>query len=306
MTKHWDTTLRKLVRAQPQAFLKLVLPEAHFIRQLPDKLGDIQLEVDVLILAMYEGKEALVNIELQTYYDPKIAERLLRYNVLLTTEYNLPVDSFVIHLLDDTELPRSPLHWTIHGKKKVIDFYYETIELSQMAWEEIYRTGLQGLYPLISLTRDGMQREVVERMFGELGETGKTDLELIAFTLASYKFAKLGLDEQDWLIRRFHKMHDFLVDSPIYQLILQEGQEKGMQQGLQQGIQQGQTLGQRRALEDAIIAITLERFPKLIDLATRKAERIQHPTILQQVLLKISLAPTIEEAREYLLRIDDE
>jgi predicted transposase YdaD len=220
----------------------------------------------------------------------------------LTTEYNLPVDSFVIHLLDDTELPRSPLHWTIHDKKKVIDFYYETIELSRLTWEDLFSIGLIGLYPLISLTKDGTQRAVVERMFGELGETGKTDLELIAFTLASYKFAKLDVDEQDWLIRSFYKMHDFLVESPIYQLILQEGRQEGRDEALQQG----QMLGQRRALEDAIIAITLERFPKLIDLATRKAEHIQHPTILQQVLLKISLVPTIEEAREYLLRIDDE
>ncbi len=32
MPKHWDTTLRKLVRAHPRAFLKFVQPQARFIR----------------------------------------------------------------------------------------------------------------------------------------------------------------------------------------------------------------------------------------------------------------------------------
>lgn len=93
-------------------------------------------------------------------------------------------------------------------------------------------------------------------------------------------------------------MHDFLIES--------EGQDEAFQPGFQQGLQLGQRLGQRRALEDAIIAITMRRFPQLINQSVHITEHIKHPAALQQVLLKISLAPTIEEAREYLLQIDDE
>lgn len=313
MPKNWDITLRKLVRAQPQAFLKFVLSDAQFVRQLPDKHGDIQLEMDGLFLAEEGSENVLVNVELQAYYDPKMAERLLRYNVLLRTEYNVPVRSFAIHLLDDTELPASPLIWTVPGKEKVLEFDYDVIELSRIMPEDILSFGLRGLYPLLPLTKGGARREVVERMFGELGETGRTDLELVGFTLASYVFARLNIDEEDWLIRRFHKMHDFLHDSPIYQLILQEGREEGIQQarqqaiqeGIEQGIQQGLAQGQRQALRDAIIAITLERFPDLIDLAERKTERVQRSIILQQIVLKLSVVKTAEEARQYLLKINE-
>lgn len=306
MTKNWDVTLRKLVRAQPQAFLKFVLSDAQFVRQLPDKHGDIQLEVDALFLAEESNKNVLVNVELQTYYDPKMAERLLRYNVFLRTEYDMPVRSFVIHLLDDTPLLRAPLIWIVPDDEKVLEFHYGVIELSQLTPEDILDSGLKGLLPLLPLTKGGARREVVEYMFGELGETGKTDLELIGFTLASYAFTRLEEGEQDWLKWRFYQMHDILRDSPIYQLILQEGREEGVQEGLQQGLQQGLAEGQRRAMRDAIISIVEERFPSLLDLAERKSEQIRPISTLQRVVLKLSIAQTAEEVREYLLRFNDE
>jgi len=64
--KPWDDSLRKLVRANPQAFVTWLLGEAQFIKELPDKLKTWKLEVDALLHANFDGKERLLHIEFQS------------------------------------------------------------------------------------------------------------------------------------------------------------------------------------------------------------------------------------------------
>ncbi len=290
--------MRKLIRANPQSFLKWMLPKAAFKQQLPDKLGDIQLEVDALILAEMDGEDMLVNIEIQTYHDPTMAERLLRYNVFIRTEYRLPVLSCVIHLLDDQELPKSPLTWSVPHGQEVLQFHYESAELAYLAPEDILQTGLVGLYPLLTLTRGGTRRNIVEKMFSEIGETGKTDLEVVGFTLASFAFTRLAEEEQDWLIRRFHKMHDILRDTPIYQLILKEGREEGREEGLEQG--------KLEVLRQTLVTIMEIRFPKLVRLAKKETSVIDDPDLLKALVVKMSIARDAVEAKQFLLELNED
>ncbi len=49
--KPWDDSLRKLVRANPQAFVSWILGEAEFIGGLPEKLKSWKLEVDALVFS---------------------------------------------------------------------------------------------------------------------------------------------------------------------------------------------------------------------------------------------------------------
>jgi predicted transposase YdaD len=115
--KPWDDSLRKLVRANPQAFVTWILGEAKFIGELPEKLKTWKLEVDALLRTFVNGQEMLLHIEFQTYNDPGMAERLLRYNVLLRSEYKLPVLSCVIYLLRDGSVPPSLLRWSVPTRR---------------------------------------------------------------------------------------------------------------------------------------------------------------------------------------------
>lgn len=299
MAKHWDPTFRELIRTDPQTFLTWVLPEATPIKQLPDKLSDVLIEVDALIHARLDNnEEVMVNLEIQTYIDPKMAERLLRYNVLIRTEYDIPVISIVIHLLDDGEIAISPLIWTVPNEQKVLEFHYQAIELSKLTPEDILATGLVGLYPLMPLTKGGTKHEVVEEMFSILGETGKTELELVGFTLASFAFARLDEIEQDWLIRRFHKMHNMLRDAPIYQLILKEGREEGLEEGL--------IAGRLEALRQTLVNVVQVRYPKLVKLAKAQAAMADDPDVLNALIVKLVVTQSASEAKLYLLDFDDD
>jgi flagellar biosynthesis/type III secretory pathway protein FliH len=138
-------------------------------------------------------------------------------------------------------------------------------------------------------------------MFGKLGSTGKTELELIGFTLASLVFNRENKADQDWLIRRFHEMHDILRETPIYQEILKEGREEGREEGLEKGIQKGQI----EALRRAVVQIVLQRFPKLVRLAREKVAFAEDSDILLDLIGKLSVAADAENAKQCLLAIDE-
>ena len=136
-SKPWDDSLRKLVRANPQAFVTWILGEAEFIGELPEKLKTWNLEVDALLRASVKGQQMLLHIEFQTYNDLEMAERLLRYNVLARSEYKLPVVSCVIYLLRDGKVPASQLIWDSPIGRDVIHFFFESIEVARLAPDEL-------------------------------------------------------------------------------------------------------------------------------------------------------------------------
>jgi hypothetical protein len=204
--------------------------------------------------------------------------------------------------------------WTAPGDNEVLRFHFLSIEMGKLTPEDILQTQQTGLYPLLPLTKGGAERQEVERMFRELGGTGQTELELIGFTLASLVFRQKNGADQNWLIRRFQQMHDMIRETPIYQLILQEGREEGLEEGIEKGIEKGieQGLiegiekGQRNALRQAVIDVVQERFPKLVRLAKKQVIVIEDIALLRHLVVKVSIAQTAQEAKEQLLAVDED
>ena len=187
--------------------------------------------------------------------------------------------------------------WEVPNKEEVLQFHFRSIDVGRLSAEDILRTNQPGLYPLLPLTEGGARREKVEMMFGKLGGTGKTELELIGFTLASLVFNRENKADQDWLIRRFHEMHDILRETPIYQEILKEGREEGLEKGREEG--------QIEALRRAVVQIVLQRFPKLVRLAREKVAFAEDSDILLDLIGKLSVAADVENAKQCLLAIDE-
>jgi predicted transposase YdaD len=295
--KPWDDSLRSLVRASPQAFVSLVLGDAHFNRELPHKLKTWKQEVDSLLDVTFKGQAMLVHFEFQTYNDSTMAERMLRYNVLARSEYSLPVLSCVIYLLKDGNVPVSPLSWMVPTGHKVLDFYFESIELGEWPPEELLQKGETGLLPLLPLTRGGASREVATKMFMDLEAAGRTELIVIGATLASLVFSRENIADLPWLHRRLREMHNILRESPFYQEILQEGREEGLEEGLEKGHKEGKLEG----LRETLLAIVQTRFPKVLRLAKGQAAIIDDPAALENLIVKVSIAQDAKEAKRALL-----
>src|SRR5947209_12825835 len=99
LAQSWDDSLRKLVHADPQAFVHLVDPEAEYLHPIKEKLKPLTREVDGLLLTQRtDGKQQFIHIELQSTNDPTMGDRMVLYHVLARTQYQLPVLSCVIYL----------------------------------------------------------------------------------------------------------------------------------------------------------------------------------------------------------------
>lgn len=291
MAKPWDSTMKKLVRANPQAFLSWLLPNAHFKRELPQDLKLKDFDVDTLLLvALDDDQEMLVAIEFQTYNDPTMAERLLRYNVLIRCEYKLPVLSFVIYLLKDGQIQQSPLRWDVPTGQEVLWFHFESIELGELSVADLLNTGQINLLPLLPLTKDGARRDVVNHMLTELQAAGRLDLMLLGYTFASLVFSRKNKFELEWLFREFSGMRDIFRDSPIYQIILDEGIEKGRKQ-------------EREAFRQTLLQLIKARFSyaRTLQAMLEKIASIEDTETLQELILKVSMAQTLDEAEDAVL-----
>ena len=55
-----------------------------------------------------------------------------------------------------------------------------------------------------------------------------------------------------------------------------------------------------------LVAILVERFPKLLRLAKKQMAGIKEPEALQLLIVKMSIAQSAEEAQQYLLEVDEE
>lgn len=155
--------------------------------------------------------------------------------------------------------------------------------------------GFVTLLPLVPLTQHGASHENIEETISDIEHLVEDDIvrkDLVSLTLTLASLAFVGKkEEQDWLLRRFRMQHDILWDTPIYQLILEEGREE----------ERTKLQKQERF---TIQRIVKAKFPRLAQLAIDKTEAISDMEKLQNLNVYVSVAQTEADARQYLNEID--
>jgi len=106
-------------------------------------------------------------------------------------------------------------------------------------------------------------------------------------------------DNLAWLIRSFKKMHDILHDTPIYQLILEEGREKGLEEGRAK-LENAQK-EERLNLRLILVNIVQARFPDLVDRVKAHTDAIEDITVLRQLAIKLGTAQERETILQSLI-----
>ena len=299
LAQSWDDSLRKLVHTSPQAFVHLVDPEAQYLHAIKEKLKPLTREVDGLLLTQrHDGKQQLIHLELQSTNDPSMGDRMVLYHVLARTQYQLPVLSCVIYLRQDGTVPQPPHRWQAADGRVTNEFHYLVIEVANMTAEELRAFGEIGLLPMLPLNRDGASRQAVEEMFTALQVAGNLDLLQIGQLIASLAFGDRRAADQEWVFRRYRQMYDRLQEAPLYKEMMRLASEKARQEGLQEG--------QLRATREMLLSIVEARFPKLLGLTKRLASTIDQTSVLQTLILNISRASKLKEARQYLLDVSQQ
>ncbi len=311
MATPYDDTFKTFISENAQDFASWLVKGAQVQEKLLTEFEGRKLQADALLslLVPETGEELLLQIECQSKKDADIPERLLEYHLRARREHHRSVYSCVIYLHDDGEVEYSPLTWTTLGNE-VMRFQYLVIEVAKMTADEFRQLGLPGLLPFMILTQGGATREVAEEIFAGLEQAGKRDSLPAAYTLVSLAFGKEKSLDQSWLLRRVSDMDDVLRDTPVYQEMTRWAREEGLQEGLregrQEGRQEGLQEGRHEGLQQALLAILTERFPKLLRLAKKQMAVIEEPEILQLLIVKMSIARSAEEAKQYLLEVDED
>jgi predicted transposase YdaD len=159
-----------------------------------------------------------------------MAKRLWEYNLSATMKYNCPVWSWVIYLTKEST-PQQLYCWFFPGVGLMHWFNFNVLKMWEVPTRDLLTLGRRGLLPLLPLTREGRQPEVIEQAIDLLmpeGEEPCRDLLSLVYGFASLVFER---NDQEWVRRRFAMLYDILRDSPAFQDIAREGFEQGLQQG---------------------------------------------------------------------------
>jgi predicted transposase YdaD len=294
MAGKWDSNFKHLVEANPEHFIEWLLPGAHYVRELNTHLNR-GIDIDILYEVIFQRIRILVHLEFQRYEDAEIDKRVLEYNVFASCKFDCPVVSFVIYLKKESKVVEPPLIRELPDGKVILRFDFINIKLWEIPTDELRKIGLVGVLPLLSLTREGGTPEVVQEAIdgiegSALDSSVKASLLAITFTLASLALTRP--ESLEWLRRRYQMYKDILRDTEIYQLIMQEGEEKEHLKRLQDQ-------------QQVLLGFVQARFPDIVSGAAKQIPTITDIEVLKHLTLKVGLASSSEEARRLLLTAAD-
>jgi hypothetical protein len=121
------------------------------------------------------------------------------------------------------------------------------------------------------------------------------------FKSISLSLAFEANDDLDWLDRRFAMLRDILNNSPAFQHLRKIAREEGLEEGREEGREIGREEGRLKTSRFILLEFVQARFPELTPIAKERVEHIKKPETLERLTLKIGMAQTREEARDYLL-----
>lgn len=282
----WDQIFKQLIFKFPGDFTRW-LAGAEFLEELNPKLGIPEMEADALMRALRNEMEEIIHIECQRRVErTKMPRRMWKYNTITNIKHDLPVISFLIYLKQEERIAE-PFYEIKSSDGEVIHrFHYHPIELYTIPTEELRAFGgIPGL-AFLPLTRDGGRPEVVEEAIQEVQAQVTPDEQSNVLSILFW-FASLAFDreeDQQWLTRRFKMLDEILGETPLAKHLEEQGGLKNLRQALN--------------------AIVFAHYPDLLALAQERGERITDTTVLNLLLVQISIAQTEEDARQYLLGIE--
>jgi len=292
MADVWDDAIKRLFREHPQDFVSWLVKDAIYDGAVSGELKNRTRRADILvnIVQRETQKAGLLHAEIQSKDDENIIGRLQEYNLMSTLTYRKPVISFLILLRPMPGAPGSPVITALFDEIEIWRFHYVVIRLWDIPADELLRSGLIGLLPLVPLTKGGTEQETLLTTVTELAAAKEYDLLALAKVIAS--LIMKGKIAQETLERMFAMYQSILEDSWVYQEIMQRGIEKGIEKGIDKGLDKGLTQGEQRAL----LAMIQKRFPDILETARELVSGITNAGMLENLVGEISIAQNSQEA----------
>lgn len=291
-----DTIFKSLGADHPQDFLSFFMPGAVFIRQLPTELLRDPLHIDELLLAyasINSEQEIVRHFEEQTREDQTIPERMLLYNRLIKQQVRRIVYSKVVYPFE-VETPTPPYVEYGPDGTPIVIFHYEVIKLWEIPAERIWQHSWYGLYPFVPLMQGGATNEGLERASVGIQQIGdrraRSNAMLYLFLLAHRRMPEEAIAA---FLRSHPMFEEYVKESPFYQEILREGEERGIKLGEERGIK----LGEIHSLREVALRLVKRHYPALEDATRARLESVEDTAQLQRIIDSLDDAQNLEDAR---------
>ena len=99
-------------------------------------------------------------------------------------------------------------------------------------------------------------------------------------------------------------LDEIIRESPAYKRLIKKAYEQSVQEGLERILEQVRQ-EELQQLWQLLVKIVKARFPKLERLAKKQGIVIEEAKVLGDLIVKVSAARTMEEARQHLLAVDE-
>lgn len=273
MAKVSDIGGKRLISLAPDAWVKWVTdcPEAVAIDIIGSDFQWVNRENDVLIKAYSpEVGEFLIANELQLRYNDKMPVRMRAYAALAEEKYGLPVFPVLVNILQPSSTinVQGAFVGEVMGLQVRQD--YCVLNLWEVEAELVFEQSLSPLLPFVPILKGGGEPQVVQRALVQL----QRDESLVELESLLGFFASFVL-ETDVVQQIMRWDMTVLRESPWYQEILQEGENRGLERGIEQGLERGIEQGLERGIEHerALLVRLLTR--KLGELSEEMIQSIQ-------------------------------
>lgn len=232
MVKKADIGGKRLISLAPTAWVQWVTQQPDVIAQeiLGSEFQWLSRENDVLVKAYSptHGEFLIVN-ELQLRYNHKLPSRMRAYAALAAEKYGLPTYPVLVNILP----PLTTMNICDRFESHFLDIEavqsYRVINLWEVEAAIVFEQSLSSLLPFVPVLKNGGETTVVQQALNQL----RQDEQLVELESLLAFFASFVLQSE--VVRQIMRWDmAVLRESPWYQEILREGEQKGRQEGRQE------------------------------------------------------------------------
>ncbi|AFZ57832.1 Rpn family recombination-promoting nuclease/putative transposase [Anabaena cylindrica FACHB-243] len=283
MVKKADISTKKLISLAPENWVKWVTQIVDITTGeiLNSEFQWISRESDVLVKATSpQYGEFLVLNELQLRYKPEMPKRVRAYAALAEEKYNLPTYPVLINILkeSETEIP-TRYESEFAGLQARQD--YRVINLWEVDVEIALSQPIPSLLPFVPILKGGAEESTVRQALKML----RADEQLSQLETVMAFFATFVLDSD--LVQQIMRWDmTVLRESPWYQQILKEGEQRGEKRGIVSAIE--------LSLEVKFGTEGLQLMPIICQIAA-----LEQLKTIQRGIMTIN---TLDELREFIQR----
>jgi predicted transposase YdaD len=250
--KPYDATPRDLFDLGPAdwpGYLRIAVPASARVEVIDSNVSTVTADADKVLRVVGEPSW-IIHVEFQASRDPRMAERISRYHLLLAYKHRMLVRSTVVLLRPEAGGDELSGFYEMRfpGEDAHLTFRYDVVRAWERRAEDILKGGLATL-PLVAISDVGTMGivEALTAMSDRLAREAGPDQRAMLLTSAR---VMMGLNYDEAWTREIWKEIEMDVlkirgieASSTYQEILRKGKAKGMAEGKAKGMAEGTAKG---------------------------------------------------------------